>query len=211
MAGNIKPSSNNMWQVNPEEGLNDPVTPDPELPYARSIPLVSGAYYTGPLLTAPGANTATNNTCYYSPFYVSATTVFETMFFTTSTSFSGTATVRLGIYNFNTTTAQPSTVLLDAGTISATTVGTAYQITINQSLSPGWYWLAFVTQGAATTNSFRAYPVLSTYIPTRLNSITGFSVTNGWSETGISGPFATANPANLTSVNNPVIVGLKVA
>jgi hypothetical protein len=69
-----------------------------------------------------------------------------------STGFVGTAVVRLGIYN-NSSSDQPSTVLLDAGTVSPTAANTGYEITISQTLSQGWYWLAINCQTAATTNS----------------------------------------------------------
>jgi hypothetical protein len=48
---------------------------------------------------------------------------------------------RLGIYSNN--NGVPGTLLLDAGAISLTATGDR-EITISQSLSPGWYWLAMV-------------------------------------------------------------------
>jgi hypothetical protein len=65
--------------------------------------------------------------------------------------FSGTASFRLGIYNDN--SGVPNTVLLDAGTVSATAASTAYAITISQAVSAGWYWLAINRQTSATNNS----------------------------------------------------------
>jgi hypothetical protein len=60
--------------------------------------------------------------------------------------------VRLGIYNNS--AGAPSTVVLDAGTVSATAASTFYQITIDQQLDQGWYWLAANTQTAAATNNY---------------------------------------------------------
>jgi len=63
--------------------------------------------------------------------------------------FLGTATVRLGIYAD--TSGIPSTLVLDAGTVSATAANATYQITINQTLSTGFYWLEFCQQSTAPT------------------------------------------------------------
>jgi hypothetical protein len=65
--------------------------------------------------------------------------------------FSGTAVFRLGIYNDN--GGVPNTVLLDAGTVSATAASTAYAITVSQAVTAGWYWLALNMQTAATNSS----------------------------------------------------------
>jgi hypothetical protein len=55
--------------------------------------------------------------------------------------------VRLGIYAE--TAGQPSTLILDAGTIDATSTGVK-EITISQALSVGVVWLCAVPQGSAT-------------------------------------------------------------
>jgi hypothetical protein len=95
--------------------------------------------------------TAVNNRIYYSPIFVDSTTSFDRLAFRTGTTFSGTATVRLGI--FENTDGVPSTLILDAGTVSATASGTIYEITISQSLNAGFYWLAFAQQGTAPTTA----------------------------------------------------------
>jgi hypothetical protein len=48
----------------------------------------------------------------------------------------------------------PTTVVLNAGTVSCTASGVNYSVTISQSLTQGWYWIAVNTQTAATTNQF---------------------------------------------------------
>jgi hypothetical protein len=48
----------------------------------------------------------------------------------------------------------PSTVALDAGTVSCTASNTVFSITIDQTLTKGWYWLAANTTSAATTNNY---------------------------------------------------------
>lgn len=61
-------------------------------------------------------------------------------------------TVRLGIYEMSLTTGDPTTLLLDAGTVDATTSGIK-EITISQSIATsGWYLLAAAAQGGSGAN-----------------------------------------------------------
>lgn len=112
---------------------------------------------TGLFLSTPGQPvgnvTAVEDRTYYLPIYLPTCTLDRISCLTGST-FSGTSTVRLGIYNADSTTNLPSTVLLDAGTISCTASGTSYRITINQAITEGFYWLAFNSQTPASTNAF---------------------------------------------------------
>ena len=59
------------------------------------------------------------------------------------------ALVRLGIYTSN-SNGVPSSLVLDAGTADASTSGVK-QITINQQLTAGDYWLSLASQGATCT------------------------------------------------------------
>jgi hypothetical protein len=109
----------------------------------KSSPL----YYKTPADTLSPINVV-NSRAYYTPIFIDKTTSFDRIAIRTST-FVGTSTVRLGIYND--TNGKPSTVALDAGTVSCTAATTVYEITISQSLAPGIYWLAFCQQGTAPT------------------------------------------------------------
>jgi hypothetical protein len=120
-----------------------------------NLDYVTGNYY-GILGTTINSAAQTANRTYYIPFFVSATKTFDRIAIESGPTFSGSAVVRLGIYN--NTGGKPSTVLLDAGTVSPTVASTAYAATISQSLTPGWYWLAANTQTAATTNTYYGYP-----------------------------------------------------
>jgi hypothetical protein len=97
------------------------------------------------------AFTVTNQRAYYSSIYIDSTATFDRLALNTPSTFSGSATVRLGIYND--TNGLPSTLVLDAGTVAVTAASTNYEITISQSLTAGFYWLAFVQQGTAPTLS----------------------------------------------------------
>jgi hypothetical protein len=87
--------------------------------------------------------------------------------------------LRMGIYNSD-SNFQPTTLLLDAGTIASTTTGLK-EITISQALSPGVYWIGAAGQvaSAGTCSAYTANPftgMLST--PTYYSSaaITGYQM-----------------------------------
>jgi len=111
----------------------------------------SGTYLRTPLQIHVAA-TATNQRVYYTPIFVPTTTSYDRLAIRTSATFSGTASVRLGIYNES--SGLPSTLVLDAGTVSATAASTTYEITISQNLNPGFYWLAFCQQSAPATGTY---------------------------------------------------------
>lgn len=62
------------------------------------------------------------------------------------TTVAASGTARLGIYNSG-DDSFPSSLLLDAGTVSTTTTTGWREIAISQVLQPGLYWLAVVSQG----------------------------------------------------------------
>lgn len=113
----------------------------------------TGHYYGIGMLLSATSRTATANTTVYAAIYFDGSTTFDRIGFRTFTSFSGTGVFRLGIYNASATTGLPTTVYLDAGTISATASSTNYLITINSTPPKGYYWLAANCQTAASTNT----------------------------------------------------------
>lgn len=141
-------------------------------------------------LAAGSALTA--NTSYYTPIYFPNAVTLDRIVVRTGSSFSGTATVRLGIYN--TTSGLPSTVLLDAGTVSATAASTDYSITISQAVGIGWYWLVMNTQTAAASNNFQSITG-STAAGANADlgaSSTTNSLRTGYQQASVTGAFATA-------------------
>jgi hypothetical protein len=111
------------------------------------LPFVSQAFYKSPIPGSSGVP-ANTNTTYYSPFYVPATTSFDRIGCTTTTVTTA-GNARLGIYSD--TNGAPDALVLDAGTVSYSANSTPYLITIDQSLTPGWYWLAFNRQSGSST------------------------------------------------------------
>lgn len=171
---------------------------------ASALKMISGQYYTSPSAHS-GAN-RTVNTTNYAPLFVPESTTFDRILCRSGSTFSGTASVRLGIYNDN--GGKPGTVALDAGTVSITAANTNYTITINQTLSAGTYWLAFNMQTAATTSNFmcKSTPYFQSHYGTAPNG--GFG-TIGFTESGITGAFATAG--TLTDTTTCAVVYLRKA
>ena len=121
----------------------------------RPLPYTTNSYYASPSPAIRGSTTYAANTTYYTPIFVRENRTFNRIAIATTPTFSGTASVRLGIYNI--TSGVPSTVVLDAGLVAPIAATTVYEITISQALTPGWYWLAANTVTAATTNSIFSY------------------------------------------------------
>ena len=161
----------------------------------------SGLYYRG-LGQGTNNNTPVLSETLYVPFNISETKTFDRIAIQTGSSYVGTGAVRLGIYNNDSTTGKPSTVVLDAGTVATTAASTIYEITISQSLSAGAYWIAFNMQTAPATPRFQgASYVAGSAIGFQI-STTGVLVSNAgvWLQSGVTGAFATAG--TLTSASS---------
>ena len=165
----------------------------------------SGNYYVYPHI-AQGQAVMTEDVTNYMAIYIPASTSFDRIACRTGAGFSGTASVRLGIYNNS--GGKPTTVVLDAGLVSCTAASTTYEITISQTLAEGWYWLAFNSQTNATTNNF---VTANTTISNSLFSLSSSALTmqSRWVQTGVTGAF---NTAGTLSVNTgSPIVGMRAA
>jgi hypothetical protein len=155
------------------------------------MPFVSGLYYRGPMAASVAStSTAVANTTYYMPFFVSTATTFDRIQARAGSTFSGSAVVRLGIYG--STGGKPSTLILDAGTISLTATFQSGVITISQTLQPGIYWLAANSQTAATSNIYYGPIATGTigFINQPVDS--GYATIIYYSQTGVTGAFANA-------------------
>ena len=166
------------------------------------IKMITNQYYRTPNRVLSQV-TATANRTVYTPIYIPVTQTLDRIAISTGTLFSGTGTVRLGIYN--STNGLPSTVVLDAGTVTPTAASTAYEITISQSLTPGFYWLAFNQQGTAPTTGSYGGNTPTSNDPNPLiggaSSVIGGGLTQSLFEASITGAFATAGTvSNISSV-----------
>jgi hypothetical protein len=152
----------------------------------------------------------TTNRTYYVPIYLPSGTLDRIGIRSTPT-FTTAGTVRLGLYN-NGADNKPSTVKLDAGTVSVGATNTEYTITINETISEGWYWFAANRQSGDfrlfqwTSNSLFSNlisnaPNLSTYLTA---SAGGAAVNKGYFQGSVTDSFATATDLNLA---NAVVIG----
>ena len=159
---------------------------------------------------------ATANTTYYMPIFLPTFSADRIGVRTGPTAGGTNGNVRLGLYNVSSTTGKPTTVLLDAGTVSVTAASTEFQITISQNITAGWYYLAFNNQGSTTWRITSGGTVgATTTYPAPLFNITGAAIqstsaTTGFTESSITGAFATAG--TLTAITTGVpILGTRIA
>jgi hypothetical protein len=143
---------------------------------------------------------------------IPTSTTYDRIGIRSTTVFSGTASVRLGIYNDS--NGKPGTVALDAGTVAPTASATNYEITINQTLAAGIYWLAFNTITAATTNSYIGATAGIATISFMSNytdiAFAGTNAQIGFTESvNVSSGFATAG--TVTETNIIPLVGIRCA
>jgi len=170
-------------------------------------------YYYRPTSGTVASAAIIEDVTWYLPIFLSAQS-FDRISCRTATGFVGTATARLGLYNASTTTGKPTTVVFDAGTVSCTAANTNYEITITQSVSSGWYFLAFNTQTVAATNEFvttgtGANSFASGILPT-YSTVQGSTNSIYYSQTGVTGAFATAGTLVAPATSAP-IVALRIA
>jgi hypothetical protein len=171
------------------------------------LPFRSAGTYQNFNATASVAPTI--NTTYYTPMYFPNSITLDRINISTRNTFAGTATVRLGIYNDN--GGIPSTVLLDAGTLSATAASTIYAITISQTITAGWYWLAFNNQTAATTNNYDGFTnLIGVPNPLFPRILSGGNAQTGYSQSvTVTSGFATA--ASLSDSGTGFRIAVRVA
>lgn len=152
--------------------------------------------------------TAVVNRTEYTPVYL-PTASFDRISIATGSGFSGTASVRLGLYNVSGTTGKPSTVVFDAGTVSCTAQNTTYEITISESITAGWYYLACNMQTAAATPTFVSFGAgLINGVIAGSSNFTNTNTSGFFRETGITGAFATAG--TLTDTTTSIVTGMRL-
>jgi hypothetical protein len=174
------------------------------------LPMVSGRYYRSYSVSTASTVQPINRT-YLTLLYVPSSTNFDRIAVRTGTGWSGTGSIRLGIYADN--NGIPETLVLDAGLVSANASSTAFQITINQTLSAGFYWLAVNTQTAPTTNNLLS--ALNSTNGSMFNLSSGIFASNlvnlGWDVQNITGAFANISSGSLVGSNEPPLAWLRRA
>ena len=151
----------------------------------------SGLYYAN-ILGGLAATTVAHETTYYIPLIVQNQFTADQLTIRGATGLLS-GTFRLGIYND--TAGVPSTLLLDAGTGSVTGASVV-NITINQVLPIGIYWLAFCQQGTAPgtpsysgTGTGNSGTFHSNIMGKTSPTVAGIQ---GYTQSSVTGAFATA-------------------
>ena len=167
----------------------------------------SGKWYSAPANSTSNI-ASTLGTCSFIPVWVPNTVTLDRLGVYCTGSVAG-AQARLGIYNNDTSTDTPGTLLLDAGQVAAVTNSTFYSITIDQSLSPGLYWFAVASQGSTAPN-------LRTFQTTMLSPIVwGLSSANpgtlsggyaGYTRSSVTGALPSPASVSATTANNAVVI-----
>ena len=117
----------------------------PQMPYFTS----STIYLTTP--TGSPTNLAISaNRLHMMPIWVPYRRAFTTLATVVQSGGAGGTVARLGLYNANQTSGKPTT-LIEEGAAAVAVDGTGVKTaTISQTLDPGMYWLALVSDGAPT-------------------------------------------------------------
>jgi hypothetical protein len=163
------------------------------------LPSPTGSYVRSPGTANNGVGAATN-VAYYSPIYVKNTTTFDRIGTRTGGGFSGSASVRLGIYS-NGVDGRPNALILDAGTITANTTNGLFLITISQTLAEGVYWLATAQQSLSGTSQYLGSNQTINLMFGGATLTTGLGdFVNGYFQNSVSGAFATASVTGAQAV-----------
>ena len=127
----------------------------------------------------------------------------------------GTATIRMGLYNASSTTGLPTTVVFDAGTVSPSATNTNYEITISQSLTAGYYYMALNLQAKTGDGDYITGSALGVPGLPFLITATSFGASVGdfkyFTESGVTGAFATAGSLTTSSSSSCPIIGMRIA
>jgi hypothetical protein len=151
----------------------------------------------------------TTNTTYYIPIFLPTFSADRISFRTSGGTTTG--NYRMGLYNASSTTGLPTTVAFDAGTVSVNAQNTDFSITISQSITAGYYYLAinrqsggyeFITSGSSAiqTPQFAATGATLNGSPTRM-----------FTQASVTGAFATATSLTANSSDAVILIGLRIA
>ena len=187
---------------------------------------VSGQYYYCNSPNSSATGTLGNSTLRVSLWTVTAKITVTKLFAEFTVAGEANSYIRLGIWNHDSSTGKPSTLVLDAGTISTgtgnagsvATGGTpgVYEVSITNSgisLSPGAYWVGAAVQNAPTTQptlrsiasaSLPQHFPLGASLPAAGTAILGAGASQ-------SGAFSSLSASVTTTGTAPPRIGFKVA
>jgi hypothetical protein len=107
-------------------------------------------WYTNGIFNVQGSSfTNVANTIRYVPFYIDQDITVTRMGINVVTAGAASSTCRLGIYTNDATTCQPSTRLVDTGTIDLVATGPKTVTGLSVALTKGLYWMAYFGNSAS--------------------------------------------------------------
>jgi hypothetical protein len=153
-----------------------------EYPGERAFTAISEAYF--PLIPGNYFDIEPDqNRMYAIPFIVDSLISVDRIGITVNTADS-TGSVRLGVYESS--AGLPSSLLIDAGTVSITTTGNK-EITISQTLLPGLYFLAAVGQSINGNGRVVGVGGVTFQMKSTLKTSVPFANAGGYYGDGVSG------------------------
>ena len=185
---------------------------------------VSGNYYYANGVAATGTSAIQGNgTVRLTPWVVTDSITITRLFAEFTVAGDANSIYRIGIWSHDQATGKPTTLVLDAGSIStgtgnAGTVSTGgtpgiYEITVSQALTPGLYWVGGAVQGVSSvqptmrTVANYTYPL---YIPLGASLPAANATFGGMAIASQTGALATTSSASVSSISGARI-GFKVS
>lgn len=141
---------------------------------------------------------------YAHPLCIAQTTTFTRIGTGVQAAGTGSTVYRLGIYTSLRTDYGPDTLVLDAGTVDATSTGLK-EITISQELFPGQYWLVVVAQVVSgTPKTYNMSSINASYANHNNTIATGWTAETFCEQSTVSGALpATASTTPTTTSAGP--------
>ncbi len=174
---------------------------------------VSNNYYLASSVTASSTSNALGNGAVrVNPWIVTAPITVIRLFAEFTVAGDAASVYRIGIWNHDPATGKPSSLVLDAGTISTGGTPGVYEITVSQALSAGVYYLGGAVQGVTTTQPtmrINQTSVVPQYYPLG-TSLPGAGLTvASWTLTAQTGAFGSLASA-ITGSTPAVRIGFRV-
>jgi hypothetical protein len=113
----------------------------------------SGRWYNNGLFPPANANFTNQLAIRYVPFFIDADITITRIGINVNTIAPASSTCRVGVYNNDASTCQPSTRIVDAGTMALDSTGAKSITGLSVALTKGLYWLAYVGSANSGTIS----------------------------------------------------------
>lgn len=162
----------------------------------------SGYYSHGLFASAATSTTVpTLNDLHVRPFLVPVRRAFDRIGVNVTGAAAAGGVLRFGIYADG--GGVPGSLLVDAGTVSSTSTG-AREVTISQTLNPGVWWLAAVTQTASCSMTSYASATTTPW-QSRYTTPPSFTTTNTYVLPSVSGALPASPTASSWTNANPML------